>query len=513
MASARSRTIAIDNEDDVIPESILSLSKDARYIRQCQELLQNALTALLEQKESLVPSEPGGPERQRELQQVRTKLTWLFSVTLYLLVSIRTGRTLGMEALGLTFSDESFAKSVKAKLTTLTKARLGRSIFASVLLMSAATGGLAWEYFTITNSTETPNNSSNNNDGDDWDSQQQHQNQERLRGSERRLMHERLRRQMLERAANTTTTSATPMREQPSRMEREIAQINGNITGSSSASTTGPSTSPSKRVLFMFRQLSKFIFHVYSNSDGPHDIVQTSISTDDDDESNGNDRTSASYSIALWIVRLHLAQFLLTGNYPTLMHRFFGLKLRREHNTTKSTATILSRPNTNRVIGLVILLQAATSLVQNTSNWFTRTMANYLEVRAHARTQNGDHRNNARATKIELQKKLEAFFGNQLGGEQLNGAKLRTMNRSSSQDSERTQKRATAMCSICRSDREHPAAPSSCGHVFCWNCLIQWVSTVRPECPLCRAPCSAKDVIALHNYKPELKQENHHPRQ
>jgi peroxin-10 len=59
-------------------------------------------------------------------------------------------------------------------------------------------------------------------------------------------------------------------------------------------------------------------------------------------------------------------------------------------------------------------------------------------------------------------------------------------------------------------DRHHPAAPSSCGHVFCWNCLMQWVSTVRPQCPLCRAPCRPQDVLPLYNYEQQPLAANNH---
>ncbi len=72
---------------DVIPESMLSLAKDARYIQLCQHLLQQIL-------------EPWG----RDPSSISiNKDTWFLSSFLYvLLVVVPSGRTLGMEACGLT---------------------------------------------------------------------------------------------------------------------------------------------------------------------------------------------------------------------------------------------------------------------------------------------------------------------------------------------------------------------------------------------------------------------------
>jgi hypothetical protein len=194
------------------------------------------------------------------------------------------------------------------------------------------------------------------------------------------------------------------------------------------------------------------------------------------------------------------------------MHRFLGLKPRREklmngtttsNNTTSRITTILDRPTTNRAIAVFVLLQASTSLVQNTSNWFTEKVANYLEARASTHRRTGDKTNNAQLTKAQLRMKLDTFFGN-------NSSELRekhnavkgTLDSSMGTSSKIRDKETTTMlCTICRLERKHPAAPSACGHVCCWKCLIQWVSTVRPECPICRAPCSAKDVLPLHNYE------------
>ena len=231
------------------------------------------------------------------------------------------------------------------------------------------------------------------------------------------------------------------------------------------------------------------IFQIYSESDGPHNIIQET------NNENENDSRSTSYAIALWIVRLHLAHFLLTGKYPTLVHRLLGLEPRREKsmnsttNSTKPRTTILDRPNTNRAVAVIILLQASATLVRSTSNWFAEKVATFLESRASARRKTIGQKKTAQLTDAQLRKKLDKVFDN------------RTVD---SLRDKRGDKDTAILCAICRMERKHPAAPSSCGHVLCWNCLIQWVSTVRPECPICRAPCTAKDVLPLYNYDPIL---------
>jgi peroxin-10 len=55
-------------------------------------------------------------------------------------------------------------------------------------------------------------------------------------------------------------------------------------------------------------------------------------------------------------------------------------------------------------------------------------------------------------------------------------------------------------CGICLNKRVHPAASYVCGHVFCWNCILHWVSNIRAECPLCRAQTRPQDVLPLYNY-------------
>jgi len=522
------------DRDDVISESILSVAKDVRFIQQCQSLLQQAFKAFLVREEVLASS--GCSEGQhRDLLKIRKQSTWLISFILYLcLVVMPTGRTLGMDACGLTFSNNvvSNTQTQQAKTTistTTTNARPNRSIFAGLSLLVATLSGLVWEYYSVVASSEVTKTSENSNNFDisaengSYDNNQQQQ-QEKLRGRERNLMYEQLRRQMIERA-NSASENFTnddgivnddfimPLnsnQQQPNNQEGGIIQIDD-----STARKVNEPSSSSKYFWPIFRRLSKFIFEVTDNSsDGPHDIVQINDghNMDSNNHNNNNNNNSISCSVVLWLVRLHLARYLLTGNYPTVMHRFLDLNPIRERITDATTGSmtiksaILSRPNTNRAIAFLIFLQASTSIIQTSANLFARKVANYLEYHA---LRNTGNQINIRSVRLIFQKRLDRIFNSSIEYKQKaieqkceekhhhhnyyysDGAKLNM-----SSDNRKS------VCTICRRDRIHPAAPASCGHVCCWDCLIQWVSIVRPECPLCRSPCKAQDIIALYNYDP-----------
>jgi peroxin-10 len=50
-------------------------------------------------------------------------------------------------------------------------------------------------------------------------------------------------------------------------------------------------------------------------------------------------------------------------------------------------------------------------------------------------------------------------------------------------------------CTLCLEGLKDPAA-TSCGHVFCWACIGDWVRE-KPECPLCRRAALAQHILPL----------------
>jgi peroxin-10 len=370
------------SESNVVPEGLLALAKDTRYVEECKILLLQVLRSIL-------------PERREDLLD---RDAWYLSVILYnFLVVLRKGRTLGMEICGLRYPE-----------------RIARW---KVLAASVATASSIYALHRVTA------------DGEDSSGP----GTESLRGTQRRQIFENQRQAMMRRANSTTEAVSSPMR-----------------NAGQQVSTTAPS-SIRERMRELIRKLLQSVVTAVSSSsgmEGPHAPVENQQRT---------------LTAGIWLLRLHLAYYCLTGKYPSWTHRLVGHTVEED-----GSKRLVSRPNKFRVVGILILAQATGTAIQTISQqlthwWIDRSASSSSPPTPSIRFE---------GSPSLAPSSLSSSTGTQSG-----------------------------TCAICQQVRKHPACPSLCGHVFCWKCLQQWVST-RGECPLCRTVCRPQDILALHSYAP-----------
>lgn len=189
-------------------------------------------------------------------------------------------------------------------------------------------------------------------------------------------------------------------------------------------------------------------------SEGPHSLE------------NQQEAADSRLSLVTWMLRLHMAHYCVTGTYPTIIHRMLDL-----HHALDGSTEMSFRPETNRIVALLVGVQAAASMSRYIIHFSADAVAEILE---------------SKRFKLSMRVLTPSL-------------EQSVFKKSSIQFDSKSHSKST--CAICRLERKHAAASIHCGHLFCWNCLYQWISTVQEACPLCRCPCRTQDILFLHNYE------------
>ena len=368
----------------LVPDVLLAVAKDARYLDQCKSLLVQVLGT----------SNDHDDERRASLAA---------TVFYVMLVLLRQGKSIGEETLGIEYETKRW-----------------RLVVGSLVVAF----GRHW--------AETLTTISNSSTGTE------NRNNEALRGSQRHAIFEQQRQRMIQQATV--------------RDEQQISQNQTEDQRRSVSSAAGPLgirwniKALLKQLLTSLGTSSSSLFNGLAES--PHLLESSS-------------QVQPRASLGAWLVRLHLAWYCLDEEYPSVLHRIFRLKQRRMESR------LVHRPNTARIVGMLILMQAFGSLVPKVGKRFARW---WVE-----RVSPPDGSSSAPA--IE-------FYSDA----------------PSSQSNLSSSSTATTSCVICRQERIHTACSVKCGHLMCWSCLQQWVHEWK-SCPICRLPCQAQDVMAIQCYK------------
>jgi len=474
-----------------VPDILLSLEKTNRYILHLLKLLTETAAPYLSFP---IPSPNHITTESRSHDAIHAaipELTFLARL-FHVLVVWQTGKTLGMERLGMIFRSSS--KTETNSPFTSQHLRAWSFVllytFSPYLVHRAGRGG--WQDFNLVYQELKRRISSGK--------LFERYNHEDLRGERRRRVFEEMRSRMLERSVERDDDESRIQRE-------ELGQVE-EVTGRTESTHPSFITSTRRSIWYILSCISKLSEDIglipnelpsrtdTTNFDGTQQVQLQDQSIREDTEI---DHHSA---LIKWIIRFNLALFYLNGRYPTILYRLTGIQMKGsiEDNVANGASMHWSRP-CYKFVGRVMIIHAIAKAVQASSllslnTWYSRRLIEQREERRRERHPNNTIEDSSRIRAETLSSSMEA---------RVPSLKKTSIMESGGYIAETVcagNQTSPIQCSICMNNRKNPSALSGCGHVFCWSCVQHWISTVRSECPICRTTARVQDVIPLYNYVP-----------
>lgn len=183
----------------------------------------------------------------------------------------------------------------------------------------------------------------------------------------------------------------------------------------------------------------------------------------EEDQDNKWMKFFTSYSSVLdTLMNLHIAIFYFQGNFYSLSKRIFGMRYVFGHNKDPNK---ISQSANYSLLGGIILVQFLVKFLIKFKAYTDKTNLEESII------ESDKIYNINQLTKP--QESIELSDPNQLPYIPENSRN----------------------CILCLSPMTDPTS-ANCGHLFCWECIVDWVRE-NPECPLCRTACLEQNLLPL----------------
>lgn len=200
------------------------------------------------------------------------------------------------------------------------------------------------------------------------------------------------------------------------------------------------------------------------------------------DENGEKETRSKQYSFKRLLnmaLNLHLVVFYFSGAYYDIIKRIFGLRYAVGHKVDGNEAKFRkSSSNSYKLLGYILLLQSTSRGIPIVIRYL-KSLTSY----------DGKHSANKRHITYDDEQKNNGILKGIPDESQVVHIDLADESRL------KFIPEASRTCVLCLNAMMDPSC-APCGHLFCWNCIINWCKE-RAECPLCRRACQGQQVLSL----------------